>query len=631
LILVPESLGVSLVVSKIFPTQEGLNSGEEPSVGWIELMVLGDESVTAGDWIFDEEDSDVSFDLSELGTLESGERVVLATNATNFKARVGLTPSSLVPLGGSLGGDGRIRLQRMVSKDVPDESPGSSIDVRYDARRIPPNTALVLRWECADLLDDEFGGSLDYADVLYVPNAGISGSPRQLDPATYAGADCPRTLAAAVAQVNDGVRISEIYPHTDLPEVDMVELQNMGETPVVLDDTYVFTDSVDPSDWAKFRFPPPAPNGSLTPVVLDLGDFLVLSETTLNVSLSSGGEQAYLLRGGSARVPGTVVDLADFPAAPNSRALVRVQNSLGQVEFLPGRTTCGPSEPNNLGCTATLGAPNAPPQIGPLVISAIMYRPVDDFRTGDELTDHEFVELTNAGSTDLPLFLDGVRTLKPDECFCFYLENVANLTDSVSLPGTPVRTNTFRRLDGTPMAFASYASDAERRAAEGSVRAQGVTVVYTLPYNLTWTLDAGVDFTFDRDTTLAPGQRIVVTNGDPASFVDTTRGAAYLEEGDLVVGPFASGKLSNGHDRLRVTMPDPLNEDGSVYRVTVDMVDYHAGHPWPPRTKGRPIRRLDNQGHGNEPRNWYSGATRTRHASSLLAGAALSLAVYMRI
>lgn len=182
----------------------------------------------------------------------------------------------------------------------------------------------------------------------------------------------PGTASAPLA----GVVINEVSSHTDLPEVDVIELYNPTNQEIDIGGWYL---SDSDNELTKYQFP----NGT----VVAAGQYLVLDEGDFGFALKSDeGDQVYLtLPNGSGGVGG-FVDQAEFGAAFNGQTFGRVPNGVGRFAPL---------------ATSTLGGANSAPQIGPLVISEVNYHPeepsvaatsIDATMTDNDL---EFIEIFN--------------------------------------------------------------------------------------------------------------------------------------------------------------------------------------------------------------------------------------------
>jgi hypothetical protein len=175
------------------------------------------------------------------------------------------------------------------------------------------------------------------------------------------------------------VLVNEALTHTDLPELDSVELYNPNPTNVDIGNWYLTDQRTVPQ---KFRIPAPTviPGNGYKVFTEDDWDADPLS--TNNFRLNSHGEEIYLYSGDA---NGNLTGYSDgfaFGAAQNGVSFGRYVISTGEAQY--------PAQLAN-----TLGASNAGPRVGPLVINEINYHPPAG---GDE-----FIELKSI--TNGALFL----------------------------------------------------------------------------------------------------------------------------------------------------------------------------------------------------------------------------------
>jgi hypothetical protein len=195
-------------------------------------------------------------------------------------------------------------------------------------------------------------------------SAAVGGSP---------GADDPEPGLAPIV-------INEILAHTDPPLYDAIELFNPTTTNVNLGGWYLSDDAAVPK---KFRIPDGTSIAAGGHVHFDANQFNATPGSPDSFQLSSTGEAVYLF---SADPAGNLTGYshgAAFGASFNGASFGRYLNSAGE-EFFPWQTDC------------TLGAANADPRIGPVIISEINYNPGPG---GDE-----FIELLNITASSVPLF-----------------------------------------------------------------------------------------------------------------------------------------------------------------------------------------------------------------------------------
>ncbi len=187
------------------------------------------------------------------------------------------------------------------------------------------------------------------------------------------GADDPLLEIPAVV-------VNEVLTHTDLPQLDAIELHNPGSTAADISGWFL-TD--DPSVPKKFRIPAGTGLPAFGYVVFDERQFNPTPGTDPSFNLSSHGESVHLY---SADGAGNLTGYAEgfsFRAAENGVSFGRQTNSAGEVLHPPQQAV-------------TLGAANAGPRVGPVVINEIRYAPT----AGDE----EYIELKNITSSPVKLF-----------------------------------------------------------------------------------------------------------------------------------------------------------------------------------------------------------------------------------
>ncbi|HKI70885.1 MAG TPA: lamin tail domain-containing protein, partial [Verrucomicrobiae bacterium] len=176
------------------------------------------------------------------------------------------------------------------------------------------------------------------------------------------------------------ILINEVLTHTDLPQLDSIELYNPNSTNVDIGNWYLTDQRTVPQ---KFRVP--------APKVVPAGGYLVFTENDFNANpgatnsfrLDSHGEQVYLY---SADAAGNLTGYSDgfsFGAAQNGVTFGRYVISTGEGQY--------PAQITN-----TLGAANAGPRVGPVVINEIRYHPA--------LGDAEFIELKSITNAPVKLY-----------------------------------------------------------------------------------------------------------------------------------------------------------------------------------------------------------------------------------
>jgi hypothetical protein len=200
--------------------------------------------------------------------------------------------------------------------------------------------------------------------VNWRASASIGGSPGADDPAL----NLPHIL------------VNEALTHTDLPQLDSIELYNPYPTNVDIGGWFLTDQRVVPQ---KFQFPSPTTIPALGYKVVTENDWNKDPQATNSFRLDSHGEEIYLY---SATTNGTLTGYSDgfaFGAAQNGVSFGRYVISTGEAQY--------PAQKIN-----SLGATNAGPRVGPLVINEIHYHPTSG---GDE-----FIELKSITNGILKLY-----------------------------------------------------------------------------------------------------------------------------------------------------------------------------------------------------------------------------------
>lgn len=176
------------------------------------------------------------------------------------------------------------------------------------------------------------------------------------------------------------ILINEVLTHTDLPQVDAIELHNPNSTPVDVGHWYLSDRRTTPK---KFRIPAPTIIPAHGFVVFAENDFNPQPGGTTNFSLSSHGEEVYLYSGNEAGDLTGYSHGFTFGAAANGVSFGRHISSTGEAHYPPQSAL-------------TLGTTNSGPLVGPVVISEIHCQPLPG--------DAQFLELKNITANVVPLY-----------------------------------------------------------------------------------------------------------------------------------------------------------------------------------------------------------------------------------
>ncbi|MDP6637593.1 MAG: lamin tail domain-containing protein, partial [Phycisphaerae bacterium] len=336
---------------------------------FIELFNIGAETVDLSDVRFS---VGVTFNFAITDTIEPGQRVVIVSNEAAFQARYGLGSviagqfTDGLSNGGdtisvSSGGTGIIYFNYDDSGDWPDRPDGN-------------------------------GSSVELID------------PSGTDPASYADGDFWRSsneYGGSPGLTGDGpigdIVINEVFSHTDLPYVDAIELYNTTADAVDIGGWWLSDEN---DNYTKFRIP----DGTILPggqyVVFDEGDFNASGGVDANDFALSGshGDDVYLMKADASGVLTNFVDHVEFGAASNGEAWGRWTNGEGDLYPM---------------ISPTLGLVNNGPRVGPVIISEVMYNPIDpDGVGGVDASDLEFIEIYNptGASIDLAAWVDNPHT-----------------------------------------------------------------------------------------------------------------------------------------------------------------------------------------------------------------------------
>ncbi len=180
------------------------------------------------------------------------------------------------------------------------------------------------------------------------------------------------------------VVINELLTHTDLPQVDAIELHNRTSQPINMEGWYV-------SDSATnlFRF-----QITGTKAVINPGDYQTFDETEMKFGFrGQAWDNAFLVQPDSTGKPLRFVDAVTYGATQNGVTLGRWSN--GQGELFPMTEL-------------TFDDANSGPEISGVIISELQYHPADP-PPGSLLSedDLEYIEIYNRTGT--PLNIEGWR------------------------------------------------------------------------------------------------------------------------------------------------------------------------------------------------------------------------------
>ncbi len=322
----PSSRRTALVISEIMynpPAAWGTNSQE-----FVELWNSG---LITEDLTGHKLSGEISYTFPSNTKLAPGQFLVVAKDPVAAQSFYGIT--CLGPYTNKLSNSGgTLRLLN--------ELGGRLLEIEYDNKAPWPVAA------------DATGHSL----VLSRPSYGEN------DPRAWSASDVmggsPGTFEHYGSEPARGVVINEFLAHTDLPQVDYLELFNTSTQAVNLSGAWLS----DEAGTNKYRIT----DGTTIPA----RGFLAFTATQLGFALSADGDAIYLVNSNQTRV----LDAVKFAGQENGVSMGRYPNGAPGFQRL---------------ATVTLGTSNTPPRLPPVVINEIMYNPI----SGDD--NDEYVEIYN--------------------------------------------------------------------------------------------------------------------------------------------------------------------------------------------------------------------------------------------
>jgi hypothetical protein len=293
--------------------------------------------------------------------LQPGELAVVVKNIAAFQSRYGTTNRILGVYTGSLNNAG----DQIVLLGGAGES---ILDFSYDDEWYPLTDGLGFALTIVN--ENAARESWGLASSWRVGSA-INGSPGLDDPA---------------APARPGVWITEALTHTDPPAVDVIEIHNPTGSAVDITGWFLTDDFQRPT---KFVIPATTiPAGGY--VTFDEADFNTGGQNSF--ALSSLGDALWLFSGNGVNLTGYAHG-HEFGAAATGVTFGRYVTSVGEEHFVAQTAS-------------TLGASEAGPLIGPIVVSEINYLPwaVTGGTNSYNNTEDEFIELQNTSSSAVPLY-----------------------------------------------------------------------------------------------------------------------------------------------------------------------------------------------------------------------------------
>ncbi len=305
-----------------------------------------------------------NFTGSAVTSLSPGQTVLIVRNQAAFTARYGGGFNIAGQFSGALDNGGEVlRLEDAVGEKV--------LEFAYNDDWYPITDGLGFSLV---IMDANAHWSTWGLKASWRASGVLNGSPGVTDPA-------PPVFSPVI--------VNEVLTHTDLPQLDSVELFNPTTNAANLGGWFLTDDFYTPK---KYRIP----NGTTIPA----GGYLVFNENQFTVGANAFrfneyGEFVYLFAGDANTNLTGYVQGYEFGEAPNGVSFGRYTNSQGDVQLV-------------LQSAVTLGTNNAYPRVGPIVISEFMYRPLETNGVDNDLD--EFIELQNTTATNVPLYYVGAAT-----------------------------------------------------------------------------------------------------------------------------------------------------------------------------------------------------------------------------
>ena len=334
---------------------------------YVELVNAGDSAVKLRDAQFDR---GITYRFGNV-TLAAGERIVVAKNRDSFLSQYGTEGIRLAA------GQFEGRLKNGGETIALIDANGDSVfSVNYADGGAWPGRA------------DGNGSSLEVID----PRLDLNNPANWNSSIRYQGTPGDGIGRAPVVVIN------EVLAHSDLPLEDAIELHNLSQVPVDIGGWFL-SDSA--NNLRKYRIPDDTTISPGGYVVFYEQSFL-LENGDSGFSLSSArGDEVWLTEVDLDGAPARFADKIDFGPSANGVSLGRFPNGTGpfvtMVDLSLGSPVRAGQDPSlTASFRAGKGAPNTGPLVGPIVISEIMYAPVDGFA--------EYVVLKNISDVTVPFF-----------------------------------------------------------------------------------------------------------------------------------------------------------------------------------------------------------------------------------
>ena len=361
----PTPCQVSLRVSKLMYNPPGPTGAENAAIPYlldtdfefIELVNTGTNALDLGGARFVQ---GVDFTFASNTLLAAGARLVIVANPDAFALRYGTHATVAGAYSGFLDNGGE-------TLQLLDPRGEEILEFTYKDGWAPITDGLGF----ALVVDDESADWTSWDEKSAWRTSGLlNGSPGEPDPG-------PPAVPAVV--------IGEVLAHTDPPLLDAIELFNPDDAGADVGGWYLTDEFSVPR---KYRIPPGTVIPSRGRIVVDATQFNADSNSPTAFQLSSTGDAAWLFSAdASSNLTGYVHGFG-FGASANGVSFGRHVTSEGEEHFVAQ-------------ASRTLGAADAGPRVGPVVIGEIMYHPPEGGANEDARL--EFIELRNTGGAAVPL------------------------------------------------------------------------------------------------------------------------------------------------------------------------------------------------------------------------------------
>ncbi len=560
--------------------------GTEPSE-FIELQNIGANVIDLAGLRFSE-GIDFDFTNGAYQTLAPGERLLVVQNHDAFEQRYGLGKPIAGEFTGSLSDSGETIM--LLKRDGT-----KLLDVTYNDKGAWPNRA------------DGLGSSLEA-----VANSGNLDDPQHWRASTEVHGS---PGVAGIGPINSIV-INEVLTHTDLPDVDAIELFNPTNSTIDLSGWYLSDTN---GDYKKFRIPNGTMLAPLSYVVFDESDFDSSGGTDPNDFRldAAHGDNVWLVAADVNHNLSQFIDHVDFGAALN-----------GESFGLWPRPDVPSSVPSRFVpmSSQTLGAANSGPRLGQVVISEVMYHPTELPNVNED--DLEFVEIQNRSNASVTLTN---WRLAGDVRFEFAtgttLAANARLVIVPFDPADPLnadRLRLFRETYGLPQSAVLFGG------LKGHLDDGGGTIRLLKPDEpplgepnfIPLILEDAVEFDDVAPwATMADGggQSLTRMTGvnwgfDPASWIGAVPSAGIAQAADMIVSRDVSGNL----------LIEATVVGGAIDTLTIDFVPGTGNNYFAIRNVGRTVAALNVpnsvQVNANEVRVPLASVTGSRILVSLAGG-----------